>query len=87
MTEGERFKSYADLAQALAPYSSTAPTPATLGLRFLAGAVDMALVWVIAVLSNLTVIHRMIYTWQEARRLEDAQLRAVPNAPEAARRQ
>lgn len=33
--------------------------------------------WVIAVLSNLTVVHRMIYTWQEARRLEDAQLRAV----------
>ena len=39
--------------------------------------------WVIAVLSNLTVIHRMIYTWQEARRLEDAQLRAVPNPPES----
>jgi phosphatidylglycerophosphate synthase len=36
-----------------------------------------AVLWVIAVLSNLTVIHRMIYTWQEARRLEDAQLRAV----------
>jgi CDP-diacylglycerol--glycerol-3-phosphate 3-phosphatidyltransferase len=34
--------------------------------------------WVMAVLSNLTVIHRMIYTWQEAKRLEDAQLRAVP---------
>ncbi len=33
--------------------------------------------WVIAFLSNLTVIHRMIYTWQEASRLEDAQLRAV----------
>jgi len=33
--------------------------------------------WVIAVLSNITVVHRMIYTWQEARRLEDAQLRAV----------
>src|SRR3954453_1063350 len=31
--------------------------------------------WVIAVLSNLTVIHRMIYTWQEAKRLEEAQLR------------
>src|SRR3954451_7325288 len=29
--------------------------------------------WVIAVLSNLTVIHRMIYTWQEAKRLEEAQ--------------
>jgi hypothetical protein len=26
----------------------------------------------------LTVIHRMIYTWQECKRLEDAQLRAVP---------
>jgi len=36
-----------------------------------------AALWVIAVLSNLTVIHRMIYTWQECRRLEDAQLRAV----------
>jgi CDP-diacylglycerol--glycerol-3-phosphate 3-phosphatidyltransferase len=34
--------------------------------------------WVIAVLSNITVIHRMIYTWQEAKRLEDAQLRSVP---------
>jgi len=33
--------------------------------------------WVIAVLSNLTVIHRMIYTWQECKRLEDAQLRGV----------
>ena len=38
-----------------------------------------AVLWVIAVLSNLTVIHRMIYTWREATRLEDAQLRAVPN--------
>ena len=37
--------------------------------------------WVIAVLSNLTVIHRMIYTWQETRRLEEAQLRSVPNPP------
>jgi CDP-diacylglycerol--glycerol-3-phosphate 3-phosphatidyltransferase len=40
--------------------------------------------WVIAVLSNLTVIHRMIYTWQEAKRLEEAQLRAVPEAETAA---
>jgi hypothetical protein len=36
--------------------------------------------WVFAVLSNLTVIHRMIYTWQEAKHLEEAQLRAVPRA-------
>jgi CDP-diacylglycerol--glycerol-3-phosphate 3-phosphatidyltransferase len=36
-----------------------------------------AVLWVIAVLSNLTVIHRMIYTWRETQRLEDAQLRAV----------
>jgi phosphatidylglycerophosphate synthase len=33
--------------------------------------------WVIAVLSNLTVVHRMIYTFREARALEDAQLRSV----------
>src|SRR6266704_383130 len=31
--------------------------------------------WVIAILSNLTVAHRMIFTWQEARRLEEAQLK------------
>src|SRR5947209_8592460 len=34
--------------------------------------------WVIAVLSTVTVAHRMIFTWQEAKRLEDAQLRAAP---------
>lgn len=39
-----------------------------------------AVLWVIAIFSNLTVVHRMIYTWQEARRLEDAQLRAVPQS-------
>ncbi len=32
--------------------------------------------WVIAVLGNLTVVHRMIFTYQESKRLEDAQLRA-----------
>src|SRR5262245_58411143 len=32
--------------------------------------------WVIAVLGNLTVVHRMVFTWQEAERLEEAQLRA-----------
>jgi uncharacterized RDD family membrane protein YckC len=37
----DRFKSHAELAQVLAPFGSTAPTPATLGLRFLAGVLDM----------------------------------------------
>jgi CDP-diacylglycerol--glycerol-3-phosphate 3-phosphatidyltransferase len=39
-----------------------------------------AVLWVIAVLSTVTVIHRMIYTWQETRRLEEAQLRAAAPA-------
>src|SRR5207249_8948777 len=34
--------------------------------------------WVIAMLSNLTVVHRMIYTYKQAKQLEDAQIRAVP---------
>src|SRR6201994_3574074 len=34
--------------------------------------------WIIAVLGNLTVIHRMIFTYGEAKRLEEAQLRSVP---------
>ena len=36
--------------------------------------------WVIAILSNLTVVHRMIFTWQEARRLEEAQLQPAGKA-------
>ncbi len=39
-----------------------------------------AVLWVIAVLSNVTVIHRMIYTWQETRRLEAAQVSPPPEA-------
>ena len=30
--------------------------------------------WVLAILGNLTVVHRMVFTWQEAKRLEEAQL-------------
>ncbi len=41
--------------------------------------------WVIAVLGNITVIHRMFFTWQEARRLEEAQLRTKTEAASAAR--
>jgi hypothetical protein len=51
---GERLKTYEDLTQMLAPYSSTAPTPATLSLRFLAGVVDMGILCGLAVLTNLT---------------------------------
>lgn len=31
-------------------------------------------IWVLAVLGTLTVVHRMVFTWQEAKRLEEAQL-------------
>ena len=41
--------------------------------------------WVLAVLGNLTVIHRMIFTYQEAKRLEEAQLRPAPVADPTAR--
>lgn len=39
----ERFKNYAELRLALEPFSSAAPTAATLGLRFLAGVADLLL--------------------------------------------
>jgi len=38
-----RYGSYHELRRALVPFSSIAPTPATLGLRFVAGAVDSGL--------------------------------------------
>jgi hypothetical protein len=37
--------------------------------------------WVLAVLSNVTVIHRMIYTWRETKQLEEAQRGAGLNLP------
>lgn len=33
--------------------------------------------WILAVLSNITVVHRMMFTYQEAKRLEDLQLRGA----------
>jgi CDP-diacylglycerol---glycerol-3-phosphate 3-phosphatidyltransferase len=37
--------------------------------------------WVVAFFANLTVAHRMIYTWQEAKRLEEAQMRPAGSPP------
>lgn len=34
--------------------------------------------WIVAVLGNLTVLHRMMFTYGEAKRLEEAQLRPAP---------
>ncbi|MBI3208251.1 MAG: CDP-alcohol phosphatidyltransferase family protein [Candidatus Solibacter usitatus] len=38
--------------------------------------------WVIAVLGNITVVHRMVHTYHESKGLEDAQLRAAPTSVE-----
>jgi len=46
-----------------------------LGALFNRWGVMAPVLWVIAVLANITVIHRMVFTYQEAKRLEDAQLR------------
>src|SRR5579884_58486 len=50
-----RFKNYNELQQALAPYSSTAPTPATIGLRFLAGVLDMLLLSLFSGAASLAI--------------------------------
>lgn len=52
---GDRFRTYDELRQALAPYRSAAPTPATLGLRFLAGALDLLLLNVVTLAVLLPV--------------------------------
>ena len=41
--------------------------------------------WIIAVIGNLTVIHRMVFTYGEAKRLEDAQLRTRSVAASSSR--
>jgi uncharacterized RDD family membrane protein YckC len=55
-----RFSSYDALRRALLPFSSAAPTPATLGLRFLAGLVDAAVVAIPLVICMLVLGQRPI---------------------------
>lgn len=43
-----RFKNYQELSRALAPYSSVAPTPATLGLRVAAGVLDQMVLSIVS---------------------------------------
>ena len=40
--------------------------------------------WVIAVMGNLTVVHRMMYTFQQTKHLEDAKLLRTPQMTKAA---
>jgi CDP-diacylglycerol--glycerol-3-phosphate 3-phosphatidyltransferase len=40
--------------------------------------------WVLAVLSNLSVVHRMMFTYSETKLLEDAKYRAVPSKADTA---
>ncbi len=47
---GDRFKNYAELRLAIAPYGSAAPTPATLSLRFMAGLLDQLVLSAVMVL-------------------------------------
>ena len=49
----ERFPDYQTLAAALEPYSSRAPTPATLGKRCLAGCVDLMPLMLLGILVSL----------------------------------
>jgi eukaryotic-like serine/threonine-protein kinase len=55
----ERFASYADLRQALLPYSSKASTPAPLGLRFLAGLLDI--VMIVILFPTIIVLVSFVY--------------------------
>jgi uncharacterized RDD family membrane protein YckC len=50
---GDRFKSYDELRRALLPFNSTAPTPATLGLRFVAGVIDSLVFAVVGMATSL----------------------------------
>ena len=53
---GERFKNYEELRRALAPYSSAAAVPATLGLRFLAAMLDNLLIGLVGLVVFLPIV-------------------------------
>ena len=51
-----RFKDYAELRAALLPFTSTAPTPATVGRRALAGLVDFGVWWMFQAVIGITLM-------------------------------
>ena len=59
----QRFKSYDDLRQALLPYTSEGPTPATLGFRVLATGIDSVILGCVAALLPLAWV-KDIFTWR-----------------------
>ena len=52
---GERFRNYDELRQALAPFNSMAPVPASLALRFLAGVLDTMALGLVGVSLSLAL--------------------------------
>lgn len=56
-----RFASYEELRRALQPFTSTAPTPATLGLRFVAEVVDQFVFFVVNMLVPRLVFGDVLY--------------------------
>ena len=58
----QRFASYTDLRQALLPYASAAPSPATLGLRVLAFGIDLLVLWMLLALLPI-LWTRDLSTW------------------------
>ena len=64
----QRFRNYDELRQALVPFSSTAPTPATLGLRFLAACFDGLILGVLGLPVSLTIMGDMAWLHNPAAR-------------------
>ncbi len=61
---GKRFKTYSDFRNALMPYSSAAPSPATISLRFLAACFDAALLSLVFSLLTLPFGQRWAHAAQ-----------------------
>jgi eukaryotic-like serine/threonine-protein kinase len=57
---GERFRNYDELRQALAPFASAAPVPAPLGLRFIAGALDLVLFGLLGTILQLLAFGTLV---------------------------
>jgi uncharacterized RDD family membrane protein YckC len=57
---GDRFRSYDELRRALMPFGTTAPTPATLALRFVAGFIDHFVYAAINMLVTLLIVGDLV---------------------------
>jgi tRNA A-37 threonylcarbamoyl transferase component Bud32 len=73
----QRFTNYEELRQALFPFTSAAPTPAGLGIRFVAGALDHTILGLTGMVMSLLILQQNLATLSDPASLRSPTVRLL----------